>query len=273
MDSKKHLSIGLFDSGVGGLTVMQSVKQALPGESLIYFGDTARIPYGDKSRDTIIRYSIENSIFLMEQNIKMLIVACNTASAYALDKLRKIFNLPVIGTIEPGAQKAAHVTRNQRIAVLGTKGTINSGMYQKAILRLLPEAEIVAVACPLFVPLIEEKFIYSPAVRLIVQEYLKPLRDQNIDTILLGCTHYPLIKTLIQEEVGSDVVIVDSASTCAEWVAALLEKYCLHNISGEQAVYSYFVSDDPHKFQHVGADFLGGPIGHVECVQTFNCHI
>lgn len=189
-------AIGLFDSGVGGLTVMQEIMKLLPHERLIYFGDTARVPYGNKGTRTIIRYSIENTICLLEKNIKLMVVACNTASALALPQLRRLFNLPIVGVIEPGAEKAVAATRNQRIAVLGTKATIQSGAYQTAIKKIAPHAAVIPIACPLFVPLVEEQWLDHPATHLIVREYLRPLQEQNVDTILLGCTHYPLLSTV-----------------------------------------------------------------------------
>jgi len=262
---KKEKPIGMFDSGIGGLTVMREVMRLLPHEQILYLGDTARLPYGGKSRETIIRYSIENAIFLLEHQIKMLVIPCNTASSAALDKLRSIFNIPVIGVIEPGAHKAAQVTRNGKIAVLGTKGTIASGAYQKEIQRLLPEAMVVPIPCPLFVPLVEEKFIHHPAARLIVEEYLKPLAKQEVDTILLGCTHYPLLQKLIEEVVGPGIHIVDSATTCAEKVAEVLKEQNLQN-HPHCPVHQFFVSDDPHKFQVHGEEILGSPIAHIRGV-------
>lgn len=256
-------AIGLFDSGVGGLTVMREIMRILPHERLIYFGDSARVPYGNKGTRTIVRYSIENTITLLEKNIKLLVVACNTASALALPKLRQLFKLPIIGVIEPGAEKAAAVTRSQRIAVLGTKGTIQSGVYQTAIKKLCPEATLFPIACPLFVHLVEEQWVNHASTRLIVQEYLRPLKGENVDTVLLGCTHYPLLREVIQEEMGENVLIVDSASTCAEHVAAVLHKSALLSplLQGE---HTYFSSDDPEKFRLLGEKFFNSPINNVE---------
>ncbi len=259
-------SIGLFDSGIGGLTVMSQLIRALPHENLTYFGDTARVPYGGKSPDTIMRYAIESAIFLMQQEIKMLIIPCNTVSAYALDKLRQIFNIPVIGVIEPGAAKAVQTTRHGRIGVLGTKATILSGAYQREIQARLPGAHVLSIACPLFVPLVEEVFISHPATKLIVKEYLLPLKQEKIDTLLLGCTHYPLLREAIQEEMGPEVTIVDSASTCAETVAAALIADGLGNRAKTSPTYKFYVSDDPSKFKTLGETFLGAPISHVEAV-------
>lgn len=259
----KSKGIGLFDSGLGGLTVMKQILSVLPQENVVYFGDTARLPYGGKSPDTIIRYSLENAAFLIDQDIKILVVACNTASSYAIKPLQGRLSIPVIGVIEPGAEKAVSVTRNGRIAVLGTKATTASGMYQKHIMARLPNATVKSVACPLFVPLAEEKFLEHPAAKLIVKEYLAPLKSDNIDTILLGCTHYPLLEQLIREEVGEGVAIVDSASTCAEKVRELLELENLAADFHQIPIHRYFVSDDAERFRCMGSDFLGHPIEHV----------
>ncbi len=259
-------SIGMFDSGLGGLTVMDQLLRVLPHEHVVYFGDTARLPYGDKSRETIIRQSLENAIFLLGKNVKILVVACSTASAHALERLQQTVNVPVIGTIEPGAERAVQISRNGRIGVLGTKGTIQSQAYQKAILQRDPHATVVSVACPLLVPLIEEHYVTHPAARLIVQEYLRPLREQQIDTLVLGCTHYPLLKGLISSELGDAVAIVDSATTCAEQAAAILTAGGLNRPHGGAVDHHYFVSDDPQKFQTQGRAFLGMSIKNVELI-------
>lgn len=259
MEKRKEYHIGVFDSGVGGLTVMQQLRIALPSESMIYFGDTARLPYGSKSRETVIRYSIENAVFLMEKKIKLLVVACNTACSVALEKLQEIFNIPIVGVIVPGAEKAVSVTSHGRIAVLGTKGTIQSGAYQQEILRLMPEAHVIPIACPLFVPLTEERFLSHPASQLIVKEYLKPLKEQHVDTLLLGCTHYPLMRDLIEQEISSDVKIVDSASTCAEKVDAILTQHKMKNCNSKPN-YQYFASDDPDKFRDLAEKLFGESI-------------
>lgn len=260
---KSEQAIGMFDSGAGGLTVMREIAQALPNEDIIYFADTARLPYGTKSRETIVRYAIENVIFLMEHRIKVLVVACNTASAHALEKLQNLFNIPLVEVIGPGSEKAAQVTTSGHIAVLGTKGTIASGAYQKEIQKHLPHSEIIAIPCPLFVPLVEEKFIQHPVAKLIVKEYLKPLEGKKIDTLLLGCTHYPLLAQLIKEEVGPEVTIVDSASTCAEKVASILSQRNLKNGSRKEGEHKYFVSDDPDKFKALGEEILGREMANV----------
>lgn len=256
-------SIGVFDSGFGGLTVLQQLINVLPKESYTYFGDTARLPYGEKSGETIIRYSIENAMFLLEKNIKTLVVACSTASSYAIERLQQTFNIPIIGVIDPTAAAVVKASPNRRIAVLGTKATIHSQSYQKSISRLAPDAYILPIACPLFVPLVEEHYVDHPAARLIVQEYLKPIRENHIDTVLLGCTHYPLLKHLIQNELGEDIHIIDSARSCAEEVSRVLNEHQLHVTGNSTSCMNYFVSDDPHKFQKLGKTLFNLSIDHV----------
>lgn len=265
---KNKQCIGMFDSGLGGLTVMRQMMAALPHEPIIYLGDTARIPYGSKSQETIIRYSIENAIFLMERNIKLLVIACNTATAYSLERLKKIFNIPVIGVIEPGVKKALQVSQNQKIAILATKGTIDSKCYQAEIAKRAADATIFPIACPLLVPLVEENFVDHPIAEMVLKEYLAPLKDTGIDTLLLGCTHYPILKDRIQKIVGEKVKIVDSATTCAEEVELLLKTQGLQIKEHTVPTHQYFVSDDPAKFQIQGEAFLGSSIPHVEIIQS-----
>lgn len=255
--SKSDYPIGMFDSGIGGLTVMREVEKRLPQEKIIYFGDTARHPYGEKSPENILRYAIENSVYLMDHNIKMLIIACNTASAVSVDKLQKIFNIPVLGVIGPGAERAVQVSKNGKIAVLATKATIQSGSYQTQIKGLLQGAEVTAIPCPLLAQLVEEGMQEHPATKLILQDYLKPLVNSGVDTILLGCTHYPALKALIQEEVGPNIEIVDSATTLAEKAAEILSLHSLGaSSSGE---HQYFVSENPEKFRQSAERFLSKP--------------
>jgi glutamate racemase len=261
MDNKDK--IGMFDSGVGGLTVMRQVQKLLPNESIIYFGDTARVPYGEKSRDTIISYSKEIAFFLLEQGIKVLVIACNTAaSACSGNRLQQIFNIPVISVIDPAVQRAVEVTKSGRIAVLATRGTVKSGAYQQEITKRLPQATVFPIACPLLVPLVEERMVDHPATRLIVKEYLKPLRDYNVDTLLLGCTHYPLLSEMIQAEIDDQITIVDSATTCAIEVQKQL---LIHQLNTEKTKpdYHFYVSDDPENFRLNGQFFLGHPIHKV----------
>lgn len=260
--------IGMFDSGLGGLTVMQKLVQTLPHESIVYFGDTARLPYGTKSPETIVRYSIENSNFLIQKDVKMLVVACNTASAHALDTLQQKFSIPVMGMIEPGARSAVYATKNGRIGVLGTKGTINSQSYQKAILLLQPNISLFPIACPLFVPLVEEGYVDHPATRIMIEEYLRPLLEQKIDTLLLGCTHYPLLGNVIRSVIGNEVNIVDSAAACAEQVDKILIEEQLKRNRHEFPEYDFYVSDDPGKFCMLGESFLGTPIEKVHLISA-----
>lgn len=262
------LAIGMFDSGVGGLTVMRQVSRLLPNEHIIYMGDTARVPYGNKSPETIIRYTTEFTSFL-KNKIKLLIVACNTSSSCCLPHLENHFDIPVIGVIEPGAAAAATVTKNGKIAVLGTKATIQSGAYRQAIHRILPDAEVIGISCPLLVPLVEENFLDHPSTSLIVKSYLNQLDGKEIDTILLGCTHYPFLSKLIQEEAGSHVRLVDSAESCAKNVEQLLKRENMSNKSSEKGFHHYFVSDDPHKFRELGEKLLGDALHSIEHLKHF----
>lgn len=260
--------IGLFDSGLGGLTVVDSVRKMLPNENLVYFGDTARVPYGNKSGEVVLRYAIENAIFLLEKDIKILVVACNTAAAFSIHRLRKIFNIPILGVIEAGAESALRASANKRIAILGTQGTILSGAYQEEIRRRDDKAAVFAIPCPLFVPLVEEGFAAHAAAKLIAQEYLSCLHSMQVDTVLLGCTHYPLLRDLIQDVVGPGIAIVDSASTCAEMVQHRLAEMRMHNTSAKMGKSSFYVSDDPQKFRHLASNYLSADIECVERVKA-----
>lgn len=260
---KNEQAIGIFDSGIGGLTVMSQIAKQLPYEKILYLGDTARLPYGEKSPETVIRYTIENAIFLMEKNIKVLVIACNTATAFAIHKLHSIFNIPVVGVIEPGAEQAVRVTKNHHIAVIGTKGTIQSSAYEKKIRELNPNATIISKACPLFVPLVEEGLHKHEATSLIVHEYLSFLKREPIDTLLLGCTHYPILKDIIQSYLGSHIAIVDSASTCAEKVRKVLEENRLESSSKTPSAHRFFVTDNPEKFQITGKKFFPESIENI----------
>jgi len=261
----RHRAIGIFDSGVGGLTVFKEIAHLLPGENLIYLGDTARVPYGTKSVTTVRRYALEAAEFLVDQGVKLLVVACNTASAVALPALRERFQLPVIGVIEPGARRAAE-SQNRRIGVIGTAGTINSDRYPEAIHALLPDAQTTSVACPLFVPLAEEGWAEHEIARLTAVEYLQPLLAAKIDTLVLGCTHYPLLRNTLQKVLGTGVIMVDSAEETAKSVQQLFRQQGLANPEhgGRR---DFFVTDVPTRFEHVGQAFLGADLGKVEQVQ------
>lgn len=263
MEGLEMNRIGIFDSGIGGLTVMRAVMKRMPHEQVVYFGDTARVPYGCKSSKTVERYSIENAIFLMEQDIKVLVVACNTASAYAVGKLRKIFNVPIVDVVEPSVQRAVEKTKNGRIAVLGTKATIMSGVYQQLIHKASRNLEVFPVACPLFVPLVEEGFTKHPITELAIKEYLLPVLKEKVDTVILGCTHYPLLGEAISEMLGKTANVIDSASCCAEKIEEVLERRGSRTNSQVPANHGYFVSDDPEKFRKHGEMFLGHAIENV----------
>ncbi len=257
--------IGVFDSGLGGLTVVRELIRQLPNESIIYFGDTARVPYGPKSADTIIRYSQDIARFLEAQRVKAIVVACNTATAHALPTLRAQLDMPVIGVIEPGARAAVKASRGRRIGVIGTRGTIRSRAYDKAISALAPDATVTTAACPLFVPLIEEGWLDGEPTRIIARGYLEPFTDGRIDTLVLGCTHYPLLKTVIGETIGREVRLIDSAQETAAETARVLREKDLE-ATGGNARYRFAASDDPEQFLAVGQRFLGAPLERVELV-------
>src|ERR1700733_13886320 len=221
--STSEQPIGAFDSGVGGLTVVQAMRQLLPAEDILYLGDTARVPYGNKSPETIIRFSREIMAYLRGHDVKAVVVACNTASAHALSILQKEADIPVIGVIAPGVEAALEATRNGRIGVIGTAGTIGSDAYQKLLRELRPEVVITAVAAPLLVSLVEEDWLAHPATQLILEEYLAPMKAARVDTVVLACTHYPLLKSLAQKVLGPEVVLVDSAQNAAAALARKLE--------------------------------------------------
>ena len=248
--------IGVFDSGLGGLTAVRELFRELPGESVLYFGDTARLPYGAKSRETVTRFSLEIATFLVRRNVKCLLVACNTASSFALEALRRRFDLPVVGVIEPGAKAAVAASPGGRIGVIGTLGTVGSGSYTSAIRRLSPAASVIARACPLFVPLVEEGWIDHPVTRAVATEYLGEIREARPESLILGCTHYPLLAPLLGTVMGSGVRLVDSGAEAARATAELLRE------RGQLAAHSepehrFFLSDEPRNFERVARGFLG----------------
>jgi len=256
--------IGVFDSGIGGLTVVREMISQLPNESIIYFGDTARVPYGPKSPDTVLRYSREITSYLKDEGVKALVVACNTATAHALPALREEFDLPIVGVIEPGARAAVSATQTKHVGVIGTAGTIKSRAYEKEIQCLLPEAQITAQACALFVPLVEEGWIDTEPTRAIARNYLAPLVSAQVDTLVLGCTHYPLMKTVIGNVVGREVRLIDSAHETAREAAQILRVSLLENKTPNEARYRFIASDAPDTFLTLGQRFLGSAIDRVE---------
>jgi glutamate racemase len=259
--------IGVFDSGLGGLTVAHAIMRQLPSESLLYFGDTARVPYGPKSPDTVRRYSREIAAYLLGEGVKAIVVACNTATAHALPALQEELSVPVIGVVEPGARAAVRASKTGRIGVIATAGTIKSGAYVRAIHAAAPDAQVSALACPLFVPLVEEGWTEHEATRAIAREYLAPFTANGVDTLVLGCTHYPLLKPLIADIVGPGVRLIDSAEQTATDTQRMLEEFSLATTNG-RASYRFVASDDPQQFLTLGQRFFGEAIERVE-IKTF----
>jgi glutamate racemase len=259
-------AIGVLDSGMGGLTVVRELMLQLPNESIIYFGDTARVPYGPKSPDTVLRYSREITSYLKGEGVKTLVVACNTATAHALPALRREFDMPIVGVIEPGARAAATATKTKRVGVIGTAGTIKSRAYEKEIRKLLPDVEVTAQACALFVPLVEEGWLDSEVTHAVARNYLASIVSAEVDTLVLGCTHYPLMKTVIGNVVGREVRLIDSAQETARQAGEILRGHGLENTKPDGARYRFIASDAPDTFLGLGERFLGSPIDRVEKV-------
>ncbi len=256
--------IGVFDSGLGGLTVVAELMRQLPRESIIYFGDTARLPYGPKSVETVQRYSREIAEWLQGEGVKSIIVACNTATAHALPLLQEEFDIPVMGVVQPGARAAVRASRNERIGVIGTAGTIASGAYERAIHSLAPNAFVAGKPCPLFVPLVEEGWLDTEATRMIAHEYLAPLQQEQTDTLVLGCTHYPLLKPLLADIMGPSVALIDSAEETAAEAVTVMERQRLLREGKSAPAYRFVASDAPQQFLCVGQRFLGTAIDGVE---------
>jgi glutamate racemase len=255
--------IGVFDSGVGGLTVVRALLRRLPHENLVYFGDTARVPYGPKSPQVVREYAAQDTGVLLEHDVKFIVVACNTVSAVALDVVQKRSRIPVVGVIVPGATSALAASRNRRIGVIGTVGTIESQAYANTLRLMDPKAEVISRPCPLFVPLVEEGWIDRPATELIAKEYLFPLSLEKIDTLVLGCTHYPLLKKMMNKVLQDKVTLIDSGEAAAEVVVGELRERRLLNISTQRPRLQFLVSDIPDKFSEIGERFLGSTLGRV----------
>ena len=258
--------IGVFDSGVGGLTVVRELIDLLPGEDIVYFGDTARVPYGTKSADTVVKFAREDLGFLKSRDVKLIVVACNTASSIALPQLADEEEIPVVGVLLPGARGAAAATRNRRIAVIGTTATVNSGAYEKALRDICDGLEIISHPCPLFVSLAEEGWVDDEVAVMIARRYLEPLTEFGADTLVLGCTHYPLLKGVISGVMGDGVVLVDSAKETAVEVRETLASSGLLSGNGSGGNIYVYLSDIPYRFMDVGERFLGRPIEAVEQV-------
>jgi glutamate racemase len=259
MENKCEAPIGVFDSGVGGLTVVREIMRNIPNERIVYFGDTARVPYGSKSKDTVLRYSRQIIRFLRTQEVKAIVVACNTASAYALEDIKKELDIPIIGVVKPGARVAGAATKNGRIGVIGTEATISSGIYSQFIRAQNPDIQVMGKACPLFVPLVEEGWLKDPVTVEVAARYLQELMDQNIDTLILGCTHYPLLRSTLREIVGENVTLVNPAYETARELKELLKRERLENPCAgdcETERYKFFVSDLAEKFQRFANSIL-----------------
>jgi glutamate racemase len=271
VDGGRRRPIGVFDSGLGGLTVLRALHRRLPGEDLVYFGDTARVPYGTKGEKTVRAFARQDAGVLVERGVKLVVVACNTASAFALEHLREVLPVPVLGVIEPGVEEALRATRGGPVGVIGTSGTIRSGRYQQELQRRLPGTRIVARECPLFVPLVEEGLMGHAMTAMAARDYLAPLKEAGVDTLILGCTHYPLLKADIGREMGPQVVLVDSAEALAAAVQELLAARGLQCRDGDApdgraGDLAFLLSDIPWKFAEIGARFLGRPIADVVTV-------
>ena len=259
--------IGIFDSGIGGLTVFREIARILPNESLLYLGDTARVPYGTKSAATVLRYALQNVRFLLEKNVKMVVVACNTASAFALEEVQKQFTIPVIGVIEPGVAGALKSSSSKRIGIIGTEGTIASSAYSRSILSKDPSSFVTSAACPLFVPLVEEGWWETSITEEIAQTYLGEMLKARIDTLILGCTHYPLLKRTLRKVAGETVTLIDSAEETARAASALLTEKNLMAKENRNPRREFFVTDSPERFQKMADLFLKQDLRDVHHVE------
>ena len=264
LQNSSKCPIGVFDSGVGGLTVVKELIRHLPHEDIVYFGDTARVPYGSKSKQSIVRFSVENALFLLRYNVKMIVVACNTASSVALGVLSKNFKVPVIGVIIPGAIEAAALTSNKKVGVVGTSTTIRSSSYKKELLKSDASIRVFSKSCPLFVPLVEEGWLNKKITRDIIKEYLSSFKSKGIDTLILGCTHYPLLKRAITKTIGKRIRLIDSAAATAKAISKLLNQKNIATEAKSKAKLRFFVSDEPNQFKSVGEKFLGRKLKYVK---------
>ena len=251
-----NCAIGVFDSGLGGLTAVKELMQRLPKENIVYFGDTGRVPYGTRSNETIIKYASQDIRFLLNFNIKLIVVACGTASSVALEQMRAQFKVPIVGVVKPAVEKAIALTRNKRIGIIGTPSTISSKSYVRSIAQIAPDVHTVDKACPLFVPLVENGYIDNQVARLVTQEYLEPLKQEQVDTLIMGCTHYPLLKDTISAVMGKSVTLVDSGAETAKYVRDILEKKSALANEASKKQYRYFVSDSVKHFEEIGSLFL-----------------
>lgn len=265
-DLRDPRPLGVFDSGIGGLTVVRELLSLLPDEELVYYGDVARLPYGNKSKETVTRFSREITDFLIERGVKAIVVACNTASALALPELAEGLDVPMVGVIESGAKAAAARTKSGRVGVIATASTVRSGAYKTALHALAPRLDVLERACPLFVPLVEEGWVDHAVTRQVAHEYLAPFEDHDLDTLILGCTHYPLLENVIQDEMGRNVTLIDSGEETARAVRELLDARGLLAPPGKKPVHAIYLSDLPVSFRSTAERFLGRALPPVEVV-------
>jgi glutamate racemase len=270
MTEKRDRPIGVFDSGIGGLTVLKEILRELPQESTIYLGDTARVPYGIRSAETVMRYSFENTKFLSSKGIKILVIACNTASSVSLDALKNSVAIPVLGVIEPGSKAAVKATQNRKIGVIGTSATVQSNAYTTAIHAIDPAIQVFGLACPLFVPLVEEGWITGNIAMMIAKQYLSGIKEKGIDTLVLGCTHYPLLKKVISDVMGEEVTLIDSAVETSREIKTVLALSELEREQKQSPRREFYVTDSPDRFVKVGESFLGEKINHIEQIVVGN---
>lgn len=258
-------SIGVFDSGLGGLTAVKQIMRELPDESIVYFGDTGRVPYGTRSKETIIKYSKNDVNFLIDKGVKLIVVACGTVSSVALPALKKEYDIPIIGVVEPAARAAADRTKNGKIGIIGTPGTIKSGSYERLLKEIMPNAETFSAACPLFVPLVENGHFDTEVARLVTGEYLESIKNQGVDTLILGCTHYPLLERTISEYMGESVALINAGAEVAKLLKLYFDENDLHCEKKPASMYRYYVSDNVDGFESLGGLFLEKKIdGQVE---------
>jgi glutamate racemase len=269
MTTLNEKPIGVFDSGIGGLTVVHALTTRLPHENIVYFGDTARVPYGPKSAQVVREYAAQDVDFLISQDVKMVVIACNTVSAVALDIVQKHAKVPVVGVILPGALAAMNLTKKKRVGIIGTRATVNSKAYTNAIRQFDPDVQVFAQECPLFVPLAEEGWVDHAVTHMVAKEYLFPLKLEKIDTLILGCTHYPILHKAIAAAFDGTVSLIDSGEATAAEVEKLLDEHKLRNPSTQMPNLKFYVSDVPAKFTEVGERFLGHKMGRVHRAEGF----
>ena len=253
MDNRK---IGVFDSGLGGLTTVKQIMKSLPDESIVYFGDTGRVPYGTRSEETILKYTRNDIRFLKSFDVKMIVIACGTASSVSLPKIKEEFDVPIVGVVDATVYAAVRETRNKKIGIIGTPGTIKSGSYERLIKEYDSEMQTFTKACPLFVPLVENGHFDTPVARLVIEEYLEGIKKENVDTLILGCTHYPLLKKAIGEYMGDEVTLIDAGAEVAKYLKKKFDKGGLHGSKTDKDQYSYYVSDNIAGFEELGSLFL-----------------